>query len=132
MICLTIKKNVITNINAYIKKGLTGKQSSVAIIEGAAGTGKSVVLMELVRQYMTDKRYKTSLVVNHPELYKAYREMGTAIPNMNVSTIRRPTSLINYAQKKSRKIRYYFCRRSAFTLFQIRTLRSLSRSKPTD
>lgn len=97
------QKNVINNINAYIKQGLTGKTSSVAIIEGAAGTGKSVVLMELVRQYMTDKRYKTSLVVNHPELYKAYREMGTAIPNMNVSTIRRPTSLINYAQKNHEK-----------------------------
>lgn len=97
------QKNVITNINAYIKQGLTGKTSSVAIIEGAAGTGKSVVLMELVRQYMTDKRYKTSLVVNHPELYKAYREMGSAIPNMNVNTIRRPTSLINYAQKNHEK-----------------------------
>lgn len=97
------QKTVITDINDYIGQGLHGKDHSIAIIEGAAGTGKSVVLMELVRQYMTNKRYKTALVVNHPELYKAYREMGTAIPGMDVSTIRRPTSLINDAQKNHKK-----------------------------
>ncbi|WP_137596744.1 DUF2075 domain-containing protein [Paucilactobacillus kaifaensis] len=93
------QKSVITDINTYIKQGLNSDQHSVAIIQGAAGTGKSVVLMELVRQYMTDKRYKTSLVVNHPELYKAYQDLAESIPNMKVNSIRRPTSLINYAQK---------------------------------
>lgn len=93
------QKRVITNINDYIKQGLTGKQSSVAIIEGAAGTGKSVVLMELVRQYMVDKRFETALVVNHPELYKAYRDIGDSIPHMNTKSILRPTALINHAQK---------------------------------
>ncbi|WP_203641588.1 DUF2075 domain-containing protein [Levilactobacillus andaensis] len=97
------QKHVITNINDYIKQGLTGDTSSVAIIQGAAGTGKSVVLMELVRQYMTDHRYKTSLVVNHPELYKAYQDLAESIPNMKASDIRRPTSLINYAQKNNKK-----------------------------
>lgn len=93
------QQNVITDINAYIKQGLNSDQHSVAIIQGAAGTGKSVVLMELVRQYMADKRYKTSLVVNHPELYKAYQDLAESIPNMKVNSIRRPTALINYAQK---------------------------------
>jgi len=97
------QKAVITNINDYIKQGLKGNTSSVAIIQGAAGTGKSVVLMELVRQYMTDKRYKTSLVVNHPELYKAYQDLAESIPNMKVKTIRRPTSLINDAQKNHKQ-----------------------------
>ncbi|PWG00609.1 DUF2075 domain-containing protein [Levilactobacillus bambusae] len=97
------QKAVITDINGYIKQGLNQKEHSVAIIEGAAGTGKSVVLMELVRQYMTDSRYETALVVNHPELYKAYREMGSAIPNMNVKSILRPTALINHAQKDHKK-----------------------------
>lgn len=97
------QKQVITNINDYIKTGLTGKSSAVAIIEGAAGTGKSVVLMELVRQYMTDHRYQTALVVNHPELYKAYRDMGHDIPNLNVRDILRPTALINHAQKDHKK-----------------------------
>jgi DUF2075 family protein/thymidine kinase len=93
------QKKVITDLNQYIQERLTQKEHSVAIIQGAAGTGKSVVLMELVRQYMTDKRYKTSLVVNHPELYKAYQDLAGSIPNMHVNAIRRPTSLINYAQK---------------------------------
>ncbi|HAT55530.1 MAG TPA: thymidine kinase [Lactobacillus sp.] len=97
------QKHVITDINAYIKQGLTKTPSSVAIIQGAAGTGKSVVLMELVRQYMTDNHYKTSLVVNHPELYKAYQDIAESIPNMKVNTIRRPTSLINDAQKHNKK-----------------------------
>lgn len=97
------QKNVINNINDYIKQSLNGSKHSVAIIEGAAGTGKSVVLMELVRKYMTDKHYKTALVVNHPELYKAYRDLGESIPNMKVNSIRRPTSLINDAQKNHKK-----------------------------
>jgi DUF2075 family protein len=97
------QKTVITNINDYIKQGLNGDTASVAVIEGAAGTGKSVVLMELVRQYMTDRHYRTSLVVNHPELYKAYRDLAESIPNMKASEIRRPTSLINYAQKNHKK-----------------------------
>ncbi|AQW21683.1 thymidine kinase [Lentilactobacillus curieae] len=97
------QKHVITDINGYISQAMNNNQHSVAVIEGAAGTGKSVVLMELVRKYMTDKHYKTSLVVNHPELYKAYRDLGASIPNMKVSSIRRPTSLINYAQKNHEK-----------------------------
>lgn len=97
------QKTVITSINQYIEQGLNRQPSSVAIIQGAAGTGKSVVLMELVRQYMTDKHYKTSLVVNHPELYKAYRDLAASIPHMKAGDIRRPTSLINYAQKNHQK-----------------------------
>ncbi|MTV81468.1 DUF2075 domain-containing protein [Secundilactobacillus folii] len=97
------QKTVITNINDYIQQTLNDKKTSVAIIDGAAGTGKSVVLMELVRKYMTDKHYKTSLVVNHPELYKAYRDLAESIPHMKAGDIRRPTSLINYAQKNHQK-----------------------------
>lgn len=97
------QKNVITNINGYIKEGLTSKKASVAIIQGAAGTGKSVVLMELVRKYMTDKHYQTAMVVNHPELYKAYQDLAESIPNMNPNAIRRPTALINYAQKNNKQ-----------------------------
>ena len=97
------QKNVINSMNDYIKQSLNGSEHTVAIIQGAAGTGKSVVLMELVRKYMTDKHYRTALVVNHPELYKAYRDLGESIPNMNVNSIKRPTALINDAQKNNKK-----------------------------
>ncbi|QIL50338.1 DUF2075 domain-containing protein [Weissella coleopterorum] len=97
------QKAVIQDINDYIQKGVDGDQHAVAIIQGAAGTGKSVVLMELVRKYMTDQQFKTALVVNHPELYKAYQDLGESIPNLNVKSIRRPTALINDAQKNHKK-----------------------------
>ncbi len=93
------QKHVIADMNTYIKQHLAGKEHAVAVIQGAAGTGKSVVLMQLVKQYMTDKRFKTALVVNHPELYKAYQDMAKDFPGLNPKAIRRPTALINDAQK---------------------------------
>ena len=92
---------VISNMNAYIGDGLKQNDHRVAIIQGAAGTGKSVVLMNLVTKYMTDKRYKTALVVNHPELFKAYKDLAVDIPGMRDKDITRPTPLINNAQKRN-------------------------------
>lgn len=97
------QQHVITQLNTYIHDSLLKKQHAVAIIQGAAGTGKSVVLMQLVKQYMTDSQYKTALVVNHPELYKAYQDMAKDFPGLNPRNIRRPTALINDAQKNHRK-----------------------------
>ncbi|GAB6092072.1 hypothetical protein JCM31185_03270 [Furfurilactobacillus curtus] len=94
------QQRMIKAINTYIGQSLAGSDHAVAVIQGAAGTGKSVVLMDLVKQYLADKRYKSALVVNHPELYKAYRELGAGIPGVNLRDIRRPTSLINEAQKQ--------------------------------
>lgn len=95
------QQTVIAEMNDYIAAGIRGNQHAVAIIQGAAGTGKSVVLMQLVKQYMTDKQYRTALVVNHPELYKAYQDLAEDIPGIKERDIRRPTSLINEAQKKN-------------------------------
>ena len=92
----------ITELNNYIKHNMSKKEHAVAIIQGAAGTGKSVVLMQLVKKYMTDRRYKSALVVNHPELYKAYQDMAKSFDGLNPRDIRRPTALINDAQKNHR------------------------------
>lgn len=97
------QQHVIADMNTYIAQHLAAKDHAVAVIQGAAGTGKSVVLMQLVKQYMTDKRFKTALVVNHPELYKAYQDMAKAFPGLNPKAIRRPTALINDAQKNHRQ-----------------------------
>ena len=97
------QQHVIADMNSYIAQHLDKKDHAVAVIQGAAGTGKSVVLMQLVKQYMTDKRFKTALVVNHPELYKAYQDMAKAFPGLNPKAIRRPTALINDAQKNHRQ-----------------------------
>lgn len=97
------QQHVITQLNTYIHDSILRKQHAVAIIQGAAGTGKSVVLMQLVKQYMTDSHYKTALVVNHPELYKAYQDMAKDFSGLNPRDIRRPTALINDAQKNHRQ-----------------------------
>jgi DUF2075 family protein/thymidine kinase len=97
------QKNIINEINAYISDGIKSSNHSVAIIQGAAGTGKSVVLMQLVKKYLADKKYKTTLVVNHPELYKAYRDLAVDMPDINPQHIFRPTPLINEAQKNNQK-----------------------------
>ena len=97
------QQHVIADMNTYIAQHLAKKDHAVAVIQGAAGTGKSVILMQLVKQYMTDKRFKTALVVNHPELYKAYQDMAEAFPGLNPKAIRRPTALINDAQKNHRQ-----------------------------
>lgn len=91
---------VIADMNDYIAAGMRDNKHAVAIIQGAAGTGKSVVLMQLVKKYMADKQYRTALVVNHPELYKAYQDLAADMPGIKERDIRRPTSLINEAQKK--------------------------------
>ncbi|MDR3190760.1 MAG: DUF2075 domain-containing protein [Lactobacillaceae bacterium] len=93
------QNRIIAEMNAYIGQSIQTNAHAVAVIEGAAGTGKSVVLMELVQQYLADKRYKTALVVNHPELFKAYRDMAVDMPGINPKHISRPTPLINEAQK---------------------------------
>ncbi|MGX7051762.1 DUF2075 domain-containing protein [Leuconostoc palmae] len=95
--------NVIHDINQYIHQGIKDDNHSVAIIEGAAGTGKSVVLMQLVKSFMTNKSFNSALVVNHPELYKAYQDMAKDFPGLNTKSIRRPTALINDANKNNRK-----------------------------
>ncbi|GMA70071.1 hypothetical protein GCM10025879_13170 [Leuconostoc litchii] len=93
------QKQAIIDINQYINEGISGNKHAVAVIQGAAGTGKSVVLMNLVTKYMTDSRYKTALVVNHPELFKAYQDLARDIPGIKEKSILRPTALINRAQK---------------------------------
>lgn len=97
------QRDVINQLNTYIHSSISQKKHAVAIIQGAAGTGKSVVLMQLVKKYMTDSQYKTALVVNHPELYKAYQDMAKDFPGLNTHDIRRPTALINDAQKNHRQ-----------------------------
>jgi DUF2075 family protein len=94
---------VINEMNSYIAEGLQKNDHRVAIIQGAAGTGKSVVLMHLVQQYMANKKYKTALVVNHPELFKAYKDMAEDMPGINENDITRPTPLINDAAKTHKK-----------------------------
>ncbi|MCM0583115.1 DUF2075 domain-containing protein [Weissella diestrammenae] len=95
------QEHIIDEMNAYIADAIKANSHSAAIINGAAGTGKSVVLMHLVAKYMADKKYRTALVVNHPELFKAYKDLAADMPGINQRDITRPTPLINKAQEKN-------------------------------
>lgn len=89
------------NINSDMKK------RKVFLIEGEAGTGKSVVLASLfntIQDLSKDKDselYKTNnfLLINHGEMFKTYRSIADSLPNLKKSHILKPTSFINKYDK---------------------------------
>lgn len=99
-----INLNILEN---FVQAGLQRPDTSVAIIEGAAGTGKSVLLTELFRRLQrgtkqVDSSYAGThnvFTVNHPELLKVYQGMTAKIPELRQKDYMRPTSLINQLDK---------------------------------
>jgi hypothetical protein len=94
-------------LESFIQTGLKAKQTHVAVVEGAAGTGKSVLLTALFRKLQSSARSnagaytntKNYFAVNHPELLKVYQAMSTRIPELRQKDYVRPTSLINQLDK---------------------------------
>lgn len=87
--------------------------AAVFVVEGDAGTGKSVVLSHLFTELQhAARREKTSplygsnnyFVVNHPEILKVYKEIAGSRPAMYKKDFERPTSLINRLDKKKATI----------------------------
>ncbi|WEV54533.1 DUF2075 domain-containing protein [Leuconostocaceae bacterium ESL0723] len=99
---------LLQEINTYIQQGLKEPGHHVAVLEGAAGTGKSVILTKLFQQLMNGAHDENSpyyqtrdvFTVNHPELLKVYQEMSLGLPGIRKKDYVRPTSLINAAHKK--------------------------------
>lgn len=81
------------------------------MIEGEAGTGKSVVLASLYNTLQDLAKDKTSsisgtdnyLLVNHGEMIKTYHSIAESLPNLKKNHILRPTSFINEMDKKGKK-----------------------------
>ncbi|WP_146892503.1 DNA/RNA helicase domain-containing protein, partial [Acetobacter oeni] len=78
------------------------------VIEGDAGTGKSLALNTAFTRIQTEARqeknsplYETQniLLVNHPEMIKLYRNISTNISALRRKDYERPTTFINTAQK---------------------------------
>lgn len=78
------------------------------LIQGAAGTGKSVILSSvfkalqtLARQTPTSPLYGSQnvLLVNHPEMLKLYKSGTTTAPVLLKKDFQRPTTFINQAAK---------------------------------
>ncbi|CAK1240251.1 DUF2075 domain-containing protein [Fructobacillus evanidus] len=101
------QQDVLADLQKYINESLKTSDHHVAVIEGAAGTGKSVLLTRLfknIRQGLKDpaspyQGLKTVFTVNHPELLKVYQEMGARYSDLYKKDYVRPTSLINSAHK---------------------------------
>lgn len=100
----------------YIEASLSSDEHHVAIIEGAAGTGKSVILTRLFKEIRDGKQdpnspyygLKTAFTVNHPELLKVYQDMGAKYANIYKKDYQRPTSIINSLDKKGEKLDVLF------------------------
>ena len=78
------------------------------IIYGDAGTGKSVflnrVFMDLQHYARADKQHplyglNNALLVNHPEMLKAYKNAAEKIPTLKKKDYERPTTFINQYHK---------------------------------
>lgn len=96
-------------LEGFITDGLKSSQTHVAVIEGAAGTGKSVLLTALFRKLQRSARSNEGtyagtvnyFAVNHPELLKVYQAMSMQIPELRQKDYVRPTSLINKLDKEN-------------------------------
>lgn len=86
-----------------------GDPPAMFVIEGDAGTGKSVILNSLFNEIQklattTNKNDTLSgtqnyLIVNHPEMLKLYLRICNSFKYIKRTSLERPTSLINKLQK---------------------------------
>lgn len=101
---LMVKEKIIN----YTKENISKDKKKVFIVQGEAGTGKSVVVSSLFNTIQDFKKDKTSelhntsnyLLVNHGEMIKTYETIAESLPNLTKNRIMRPTSFINQMDKK--------------------------------
>ncbi|KAH3903522.1 uncharacterized protein SCDLUD_001163 [Saccharomycodes ludwigii] len=122
---VSLKKKILefisTNLDNYKDNDGT---CAMFVIQGDAGTGKSVVLNALFNDIQkiaetknlkeVEKDFpphvikslehtKNYLVVNHPEMLKLYHRISKSFRYINKSSLERPTSLINMLTKSKSK-----------------------------
>lgn len=91
----------------FCQNNINTTENKVFMIEGDAGTGKSVVLASLyntlqdLSKEKTSSLYKTEnfLLVNHGEMIKTYHSMANVLPNLKKNHILKPTTFINKMDK---------------------------------
>lgn len=87
--------------------------NAVFIIEGNAGTGKSLVLNSLFNELQKQSRQsglssplfgcENYLVVNHPEMMKLYKNSAVNFSYLKQKDFERPTTFINHMHKTGKK-----------------------------
>ncbi|NHN88968.1 DUF2075 domain-containing protein [Acetobacter conturbans] len=88
------------------------------VMEGDAGTGKSLVLNTAFQRIQSEARDRDStrslhgmrniLLVNHPEMIKLYRNIAATIPTLRKKDYERPTSFINAMHKSEQRVDIVF------------------------
>ncbi|BCK77378.1 hypothetical protein AA0242T_2838 [Acetobacter aceti NRIC 0242] len=102
------QKHLVDDIIGFCRKHIHDRQA-VLILEGDAGTGKSLVLNTAFSRIQEEARSRNStlplhgtsntLLVNHPEMIKLYRNIAADIPTLRKKDYERPTSFINTLHK---------------------------------
>lgn len=87
----------------FCKKNVQTTEPQILIIEGEAGTGKSLLLSSLfntIQDYANDSESALGgtnnyLLVNHTEMLKTYYGLAKSLPNIKKKNILKPTTFIN-------------------------------------
>ncbi|WP_018883741.1 DUF2075 domain-containing protein [Paenibacillus massiliensis] len=87
----------------YCKENDYKTESKILIIEGDAGTGKSVLISSLFNTIQdlshengsTLKKKMNYLLVNHGEMLKTYHSLTKSLPNIKKNKVMKPTTFIN-------------------------------------
>lgn len=103
--------NIKLDILGYCLENIQQADQKVFILEGEAGTGKSVVLSSLFNTIQDLTKDRTSelwetdnyLLVNHGEMIKTYHSMAESLPNLKKNHILKPTTFINSMDKENKK-----------------------------
>jgi DUF2075 family protein/nucleoside-triphosphatase THEP1 len=87
-------------------------EHAIFLINGTAGTGKSLLLSSIFNSLQNISKNDTSnalyhtdnyLLVNHPEMLKLYKEIASETPNLLKKNFERPTTFINRMTKNNSK-----------------------------
>ncbi|WP_271725685.1 DUF2075 domain-containing protein [Bacillus paralicheniformis] len=100
---LDIKKKILDFCKEHIQK----EGNHVIVIEGDAGTGKSVLLSSLFNTIQDLAKSEDSfleetdnyLLVNHSEMLKTYKSIANSLPNLKKKSFMKPTTFINEKTK---------------------------------
>ncbi|TWM19783.1 hypothetical protein CHCC14821_2333 [Bacillus paralicheniformis] len=91
----------------FCKERIQKEGNHVIVIEGDAGTGKSVLLSSLFNTIQDLAKSEDSfleetdnyLLVNHSEMLKTYKSIANSLPNLKKKSFMKPTTFINEKTK---------------------------------
>lgn len=97
------------DIIEFCKLNVNQGKNAVYVIQGEAGTGKSVLISSLYSTLQDMSKSQSTplynsdnyLLVNHGEMLKTYHTMSKVLKNLVKKNIKKPTSYINEVEKSN-------------------------------